>query len=45
MDKKSIWESYRFPLILLVGIVVGALLGVILGEKGHRTRADWATFS
>ena len=33
MDKKSIWKSYRFPIILIIGIVVGALLGVGLGEK------------
>ena len=33
MDKKSIWKSYRFPIILVIGIVVGALLGVPLGEK------------
>ncbi|WP_276950325.1 dicarboxylate/amino acid:cation symporter [Enterocloster lavalensis] len=33
MDKKSIWKSYQFPIILVIGIVVGALLGVTLGEK------------
>lgn len=33
MDKKKIWENYRFPIILLTGIIIGALLGVILGEK------------
>lgn len=33
MDKKKIWENYRFPIILLAGIIIGALLGVILGEK------------
>ncbi|MBS5605776.1 MAG: dicarboxylate/amino acid:cation symporter [Enterocloster asparagiformis] len=33
MDKKSIWKSYRFPIILVIGIVAGALLGVTLGEK------------
>ena len=33
MDKKSIWKSYRFPSILVIGIGVGALLGVTLGEK------------
>ena len=33
MDKKKIWESYRFPLILLAGIIVGAVIGVIFGEK------------
>lgn len=33
MDKKKIWESYRFPLILLAGIVVGAILGIVMGER------------
>lgn len=33
MDKKKIWESYRFPLILLAGILTGAILGLVLGEK------------
>ncbi|MBU5675708.1 dicarboxylate/amino acid:cation symporter [Alkaliphilus sp. MSJ-5] len=33
MDKKQIWKNYRFPLILLGGIITGAVLGVILGEK------------
>ena len=33
MDKKKIWESYRFPLILLAGIIAGAVIGVIFGEK------------
>ena len=33
MDKKRIWKSYRFPIILVMGIIVGALLGVTLGEK------------
>ncbi|EJO5346925.1 dicarboxylate/amino acid:cation symporter [Clostridium botulinum] len=33
MDKKKIWESYRFPLILLGGIISGSILGVVLGKK------------
>lgn len=33
MDKKKIWESYRSPLILLGGIITGAILGVALKEK------------
>ncbi len=33
MDKKKLWESYRFPLILLGGIIAGAILGAVLGEK------------
>ena len=33
MDKKKLWESYRFPMILLGGILIGAVLGGVLGEK------------
>ncbi|MDO5408901.1 MAG: dicarboxylate/amino acid:cation symporter [Lachnospiraceae bacterium] len=33
MDRKKIWESYRFPIILLAGIIAGAVIGVIFGEK------------
>ena len=33
MNKKKIWESYRFPLILLAGIVIGAIIGLVFGEK------------
>lgn len=33
MDKKKIWKSYKFPLILLAGIVTGAVIGAVMGEK------------
>ena len=33
MDKKSIWKSYRFPIILGIGIGGGALLGGTRGEN------------
>ncbi|MDO5417783.1 MAG: dicarboxylate/amino acid:cation symporter [Lachnospiraceae bacterium] len=33
MNAKKIWDSYKFPLLLLGGILIGAILGVILGEK------------
>lgn len=33
MNKSTIWKNYRFPIILLSGIAIGAILGVILGEK------------
>lgn len=33
MNKKKIWDSYRFPLILLGGIIIGAVLGLVMGEK------------
>lgn len=30
---RNILKSYRFSIILLTGVVAGALLGVVLGEK------------
>ena len=30
---KTILKNYKFSIILLMGVVVGALLGVFLGEK------------
>lgn len=33
MNKNEIWKSYRFPLILLGGIFLGALIGVIWGKQ------------
>lgn len=27
------WENYKFPLMLLGGILIGSILGVVLGEK------------
>lgn len=33
MDKKKIWASYKFPLMLLAGILIGAIIGVVFGEK------------
>lgn len=33
MKKSTIWKNYRFPIILLLGIIIGAILGVVLGEK------------
>ena len=33
MNKSTIWKNYRFPIILLSGIMIGAVIGVIFGEK------------
>ena len=33
MNKSEIWKNYRFPIILLSGIMIGAVIGVIFGEK------------
>lgn len=31
--KRSLWESYRFPIILLISIVLGSVIGAIFGKK------------
>lgn len=31
--KSSVWKNYRFPIILISGIVIGAIIGLIFGEK------------
>lgn len=31
--KQKIWESYRFPIILIASIVLGCAIGAVLGEK------------
>lgn len=33
MDKKKLWSNYRFPLLLLGGIIIGAIIGIIMKEK------------
>lgn len=33
MTKKELWESYQFPLILLGGIVLGAIIGIVFGKQ------------
>lgn len=33
MDKKKLWDNYKFPLILLGGILAGAIVGLVMGEK------------
>lgn len=30
---KRIWESYRFPIILLAGIIIGSIVGLAMGDK------------
>ena len=32
MDKKKLWDNYKFPLILLGGIIVRAFVGLVMGE-------------
>lgn len=33
INKKSVWENYKFPILLLTGIIVGSIIGVVFGEK------------
>lgn len=33
MNKSTIWKNYRFPIILMSGILTGSVLGIVLGEK------------
>lgn len=33
MNRKEIWNSYRFPILLVLGILIGSGFGVIAGEK------------
>jgi Na+/H+-dicarboxylate symporter len=31
--KKTVWENYRFSIILIVSIAIGSLIGLIFGER------------
>ena len=31
--KSSFWKNYRFPILLVSGVVVGSILGIVLKEK------------
>lgn len=33
VSKKGVWQYYRFPIILLLSIILGSVLGLIIGEK------------
>lgn len=35
MDKKGVWESYRFSVILIGAIILGSIIGVNFGEKAR----------
>lgn len=32
-SKNSVWKIYRFPIILLTGIILGSIIGLVFGEK------------
>lgn len=31
--KRSIWQNYKFPIILLGSIILGSIIGLVMGEK------------
>lgn len=31
--KSSVWKNYRFPIILISGIMIGAIIGLVFGER------------
>lgn len=33
INKKRIWQAYRFPIILLLSIFIGSMLGLVMGER------------
>lgn len=33
IQKKSVWESYRFPILLISSIIIGSIIGIVMGEK------------
>ncbi|GLC82201.1 dicarboxylate/amino acid:cation symporter [Lacrimispora brassicae] len=33
MNKSDIWKSYRFPILLVLGILIGSVFGLVAGEK------------
>ena len=35
IKKQTLWDSYKFPIILLTSIVLGSLIGLFMGEKAE----------
>ena len=33
IKQKSVWENYRFPILLVGSIIIGSIIGVVMGEK------------
>ncbi len=31
--QKTVWQNYRFPIILICSIIIGSVLGAVMGEK------------
>lgn len=32
-EKKGVWQHYKFPIILILSILAGSVIGVVMGEK------------
>ncbi|MGE8205396.1 dicarboxylate/amino acid:cation symporter [Heyndrickxia sp. NPDC080065] len=35
LNKKGIWKSYKFPIILILSIIAGSIIGLIAGPKAE----------
>lgn len=34
-QRQSVWESYKFPIILFSAIIIGSILGLVMGERAE----------
>ena len=32
-NTNTVWKNYRFPIVLLIGIITGSIIGLVFGEK------------
>ncbi|MCI6153282.1 dicarboxylate/amino acid:cation symporter [Fusobacterium perfoetens] len=32
-SKKSVWASYKFPILLISSIIIGSIIGIVMGER------------
>ncbi len=44
MTNTPLWKTYRFPLILLISITIGSIIGLVFGEKAMVLRPFGAIF-
>lgn len=35
VKKQTLWDSYKFPIILLTSIIIGSLIGLFMGKKAE----------
>lgn len=41
---KKVWKNYKFPLILLISIIIGCIIGVIFGENAMNLKPFGTVF-